>query len=89
MKCRACGTDIADKALICFRCGAATTEPRVRPPAARPRRSPLVAAVAVAMLVLVALFAGQAATGEAPRIVAWTLAALGVVLLLLLWMRRT
>ena len=32
MLCRNCGTEIADKALICFRCGQATTEPRVKPP---------------------------------------------------------
>jgi hypothetical protein len=30
--CRTCGTEIADKALICYRCGRATTEPRVKPP---------------------------------------------------------
>jgi len=33
MRCTYCGTDIADKALICFRCGKATTEPRIKPPA--------------------------------------------------------
>jgi hypothetical protein len=43
MTCRNCGTEIADKALICYRCGKATTEPRIKPPAeesvfARPRR---------------------------------------------------
>jgi uncharacterized membrane protein YvbJ len=32
MICRNCGTEIADKALICYRCGAATAEPRVKPP---------------------------------------------------------
>ena len=32
MTCAHCGTDIADKALICYRCGRATTEPRVTPP---------------------------------------------------------
>jgi hypothetical protein len=37
--CRTCGTEIADKALICYRCGTATTEAKFRPPAARPRRS--------------------------------------------------
>ena len=26
MKCRECGTEIADKALICFRCGASVQE---------------------------------------------------------------
>ena len=38
MKCRSCGTEIAANALICYKCGAATTEPRIQPPAARPRR---------------------------------------------------
>ena len=38
MKCRACGTEIAAKAIVCFRCGAATADPAaaVRRPAARP-----------------------------------------------------
>ena len=35
MKCRSCGTEIAANALICYRCGTATTEPRITPPAAR------------------------------------------------------
>ena len=44
MICKHCGTEIADKALICYRCGNATTEPRIKPPAEsplfeRPRRS--------------------------------------------------
>jgi hypothetical protein len=39
MNCRSCGTEIADKALICFRCGAATTDPVRRPYVAR-KRSP-------------------------------------------------
>ena len=38
MKCRSCGTEIAANALICYKCGTATTEPRIQPPAARPRR---------------------------------------------------
>jgi hypothetical protein len=33
MICKHCGTEIADKALICYRCGAATAEPRIKPPA--------------------------------------------------------
>jgi uncharacterized membrane protein YvbJ len=60
--CAHCGTEIADKALICFRCGHATTEPRVKPPADgplfdRPRRArpPLAAIVLVLVLVLVVL----------------------------------
>lgn len=38
MTCRSCGTEIAEKALICFRCGAATADP-VRQPYVR-KRSP-------------------------------------------------
>ena len=64
MRCRHCGTDIADKALICYRCGSATSEPRVKPPADgplfdRPRRSrlPMLAIVLVAILAALALLA--------------------------------
>jgi uncharacterized membrane protein YvbJ len=31
MQCRNCGAEIADKALICYRCGTATTEARYQP----------------------------------------------------------
>lgn len=34
MRCRFCDTEIADKALICYRCGRATTDPKVAPPPA-------------------------------------------------------
>jgi uncharacterized membrane protein YvbJ len=60
MNCRNCGTEIADKALICYRCGQATTEPRVKPPADgslfdRPRRrSPMTMIVAIIILLLLA-----------------------------------
>ena len=64
MKCKSCGAEIADKALICYRCGNATTEPRIKPPDEgslfeRPRRSrlPLVAVVLVLVLALVAAWA--------------------------------
>ena len=60
MLCTHCGTEIADKALICYRCGNATTEPRIKPPAEgslfeRPRRSrlPIVAIVVLVVLALV------------------------------------
>jgi hypothetical protein len=64
MICRYCQTEIADKALICFRCGNATTEPRIKPPAEGPlferkRRSrlPLVAVVIIIVLALIAAWA--------------------------------
>jgi hypothetical protein len=37
MQCRSCGAQIAANALICYKCGAATEEPRIKPPA-RTRR---------------------------------------------------
>jgi hypothetical protein len=64
MICTHCGTEIADKALICFRCGKPTTEPRVAPPAEgslfeKPRRSrlPLVVVVVLIVAALLAAFA--------------------------------
>jgi hypothetical protein len=35
MNCRSCGTEIAANALICYRCGTATAEPRIPPPSSR------------------------------------------------------
>ena len=64
MICKHCGTEIADKALICYRCGNATTEPRVKPPSQgplfeRPRRSrmPIVAMVLLILLALLVAWA--------------------------------
>jgi zinc ribbon protein len=59
MICTHCGTEIADKALICYRCGNATTEPRVKPPSQgplfeRPRRSRM-PVVAIVVLILLGL----------------------------------
>ena len=63
MICKHCGTEIADKALICYRCGNATTEPRVKPPAEgplfdRPRRSRI--PIVIVVLIVLALLAAWA-----------------------------
>jgi hypothetical protein len=57
MICKHCQTEIADKALICFRCGRSTTEPRITPPATgslfehrRRSRWPLIAVVVIVIL---------------------------------------
>ena len=60
MICAHCGTEIADKALICYRCGHATTEPRIKPPVEgslfeRPRRRRLPIVAIVVLIVLIAL----------------------------------
>ena len=61
MKCKYCQTDIADKALICYRCGKSTTEPRIQPPATgslfEARRRSRLPIVIVAVLVILALLA--------------------------------
>lgn len=65
MTCKSCGTEIADKALICYRCGNATTEPRIKPPAEGslfepPRRSRLPLVLIVVLILIAALIAAWA-----------------------------
>jgi len=81
MICRHCGTEIADKAIVCFRCGTATSDPKVTPPSAAPRRSRVPAGLALVVVVIAALFMSQAAAGEAPRFVSWAVAGLAVIVL--------
>ncbi len=56
MQCRNCGATIAEKALICYRCGTATTEAKYQP--ATPGRTSsssrtlIATAIAIAVLVL-------------------------------------
>ncbi len=52
MKCRACGTEIAEKALICFRCGASVQEAVHKPYVATKKRRSIVVYVILAMVVL-------------------------------------
>ena len=59
MKCRNCGTEIAEKALICYKCGTATTEAKYK--AAVPARTGgrtllLVIVVAVILIALAVAF---------------------------------
>jgi hypothetical protein len=63
MTCRHCDTEIAAKALICYRCGKATSDPRVTPPdqvsvfAGRRRsRWPIVLGVVVVAVLAAAWF---------------------------------
>ncbi len=80
MVCRQCGTEIADKALICFRCGTATSEPRVTPPSGgRPQASRGPVVLALVVLVVSALVMGQVVTDQVPREVGYALAVLGLV----------
>lgn len=64
MKCRNCGTEIAEKALICFRCGTAVEEPVTRPYTPSTRRRPVVVYIVFAILVLIAILALWLLSGE-------------------------
>ena len=73
MICKHCQTEIADKALICYRCGRSTTEPRIAPPSGgsvfehrRRSRRPLI--IAVVILILVALLLAWFLWPPAPRV---------------------
>ena len=83
MICKQCGTEIADKALVCFRCGAATFEAKTKPAPPRRPRSRVPVVLALLILILAALFMSQAAAGEAPRLVSWSVA--GLALVVLVW----
>jgi len=66
MQCRQCGTEIADKAIVCFRCGTATTDPVRRPAEIRPRRGGLLSIVAFVVLLLLGLYLGMAGRSISP-----------------------
>lgn len=74
MICRNCGTEIADKALICYRCGTATTERRITPPAERPRRSPLPLVVALLLIIVAAVAAVPQLPDGTARMAGWAVA---------------
>ena len=59
MTCKNCGAEIAEKALICYRCGAATTEAKYQPAPLRGRRrgpSMLVIVFVILVLLLAAAY---------------------------------
>jgi hypothetical protein len=63
MQCRSCGAQIAANALICYKCGAATEEPRIKPPARTSRGRRGWVGIAVGLLAggALALFGAQQA----------------------------
>jgi hypothetical protein len=83
MRCRNCGTEIADNALICYRCGTATTEAKFKPAPIGRRRSPglVLSVLTLALLVLAGLYMGSAPSGDTPRALAYGIAGLAAVIL--------
>jgi zinc-ribbon domain len=94
MICRNCGTEIADKAIICYRCGTSTSDPVRQPAAVRPRRrGRLLPLVALVLLVLLGLFLGQAGqtvlpAGKGYGLAAGVAIAVAIVLLVIRIIRR-
>jgi hypothetical protein len=86
MQCRQCGTEIADKAIVCFRCGAGTSDPVRKPVAVKPPRSPFLSAGMLIVFLMVALYMWQvsrtAANPELPQLAAGL--AIGAALVVLL-----
>jgi uncharacterized membrane protein YvbJ len=86
MICRHCGTEIADKAIVCYRCGTPTTDPVRQAVKGQPRRSATRSAVIMIALVLLALYLGQArqfegiAHGTAYQFAAIALVAIAAVI---------
>ena len=92
MQCRNCGTEIADKAIVCYRCGTATTDPLRKAVPIKARRSPLLSFVVAAILLLMALYLGYAApaaaTPERWRMAAGVLVGAALLVLILRLLRR-
>ena len=81
MTCTNCGTEIAERAIVCYRCGQSTVQAK-RKPAALPSRSrSIVVTLAFVVLMLAALFLGQAGTHTLPPEVSWTVTAAAAVIL--------
>jgi hypothetical protein len=83
--CRNCGTEIADKALICYRCGTATSEPKHRPPAARPSTglSRITLGLTLLLALILVVYVARASLGETPTPIGWAATILAVALLVL------
>ena len=71
MTCRTCGTEIADKALICYRCGTATSARRVTPPAERRRRGPFLLVATLIALIMTAVVALPQLPVGLPQVAGW------------------
>lgn len=92
MQCRNCGTEIADKAIVCYRCGRATTDPvRKAVPVGR-KRTPVASIIAGAVMLLLAAYAAYVSqTAVDPdrwHTIAGVLAGAGVMVIVLGLLRK-
>ena len=87
MTCRNCGAEIAEKAIVCYKCGAATTDPTFKPPATG-SRAPMSRSSWIMIIVAVLLFVGfvaytNVATPGSPRAFSQTVVAIAVTIVVL------
>jgi uncharacterized membrane protein YvbJ len=83
MQCRSCGAEIADKALICYKCGTATTEAKYQPaalPKASSRSGLLPTVIALALLVAVALYVERISSAGSQQWVTYVAVAAAVII---------
>jgi hypothetical protein len=86
MTCRSCGIEIADKALICYKCGAATTDPVFQPPSSAHARSRLgfvVTFVALLLLAGVAIVLARSSPNGVPPSFTYIVAGVAIVIVAL------
>jgi len=84
MQCRNCGSEIADKALICYKCGTATTEAKYQPaplPAASSRSGLVPTVIAIALLVGVAFYLERGSTAASSQWVTYVAVAAAVIII--------
>jgi hypothetical protein len=86
MNCRQCGTEIAAKALICYKCGAATTDPVYQPPSSgrpRSRIGLIVTFAALVLLAIVAVVLARSTPNGVPPAVTYIVAGAAIVIVAL------
>ena len=73
MICRSCGAEIADKAIVCYRCGAPTAQPSSSSSPARAKAGPnwLLVLVLVLIAAAGAWLIPKTTPGSFERIAAW------------------
>ena len=84
MQCRSCGAEIADKALICYKCGTATTEAKYQPariPSASSRSALVPTVIALAILIAAAFYIERVANGGASQWVPYVAIAAAVIII--------
>ena len=79
MKCRSCSAEIADKAIVCYKCGTPTALPVTPPAATRPAAGARWLPVALFVAALAGAWMAYRADAPTPR---WIWAAVAVVLAL-------